>query len=100
MWRKRNEGNLPQLAGADDYDKQVPLARAIPLWDGPAGNGFAPILWHRSKKTNKEECSQAVRDGKITQALRSLNPTNKRGSWAILYDDESFIRAKISMAAY
>ena len=79
MWRKRNEGNLPQLAGADDYDKQVPLARAIPLWGGLSGNGFAPILWHRSKKTNKEEWSQAVRDGKVTQALRFLNPTNKRG---------------------
>ena len=70
------------------------------MWDGPAGNGFAPKLWHRSKRTNKEEWSQAVRDGKVTEALRFLNPTNKRGPWTILCDGESFLRAKISMAAY
>ena len=53
-----------------------------------------------SKKTNKEDWSQAVRDGKVTEALRALNPRNKTGPWTILCDGESFLRAKVSMAAY
>ena len=53
-----------------------------------------------SKKTNAEECSQAVRDGRLTQALRSLNPRRKTGPWTILCDGESFLRAKDSVAAY
>ena len=79
MWWKRNEGNKPKLAGADDYDKQVPLSRAIPLWGGLSADGFAPVLWHpKSKKTNKEEWSKAVREDKVTSALRLLNPKMKK----------------------
>ena len=101
MWRKRGEANLPRLAGADDYDKQVPLCRAIPFWGGLSEDGFAPVLWHLdSKKTNKEQWSQAVRDGKLTEALRFLNPKKKSGPWRILCDGEGFLRAKVSMAAY
>ena len=100
MWRKANEANLPQLAGTDKYDKQVPLHRAIPLWGGLSEDGFAPVLWHAQKKTNQVEWSQAVRDGKVTEALRILNPKKKSGPWTILCDGESFLRAKQSMAAY
>ena len=100
MWRKRAEGNLPRLAGADDYGKQVPLPRAIPLWGGISQDGFAPVLWHQNKKTNKAEWSQAVRGGKVTDALRFLNPHRKRGPWSILCDGESFLRARESMVAY
>ena len=100
MWRRRNEGNAPELAGADDYDKQVPVARCIPLWGGLSEDGFAAVLRHQRKKTNKEEWSRAVRDGRVTEALRFLNPRKKRGPWTILCDGETFLRAKVSMAAY
>jgi len=100
MWRKHTEGNAPTLAGADDFDKQVPLSRAIPLWGGLSEDGFAPVLWHPTKKTNKEEWSKAVREGKVTAALRFLNPKVKTGPWTILCDGEGFLRAKVSMKAY
>ena len=101
MWRRKTEANTPALAGADEYDKQVPLSRSIPLWGGVSQDGFAAVLWHLdSKKTNKEDWSQAVRDGKLTAALRALNPKKKRGPWTILCDHEGFLRAKISMEAY
>ena len=70
MWRKQAEGNLPRLAGAAEYKHQVPLHRASPLWGGISQDGFAPVLWHPNKKTNQVEWSQAVRDGKVTEALR------------------------------
>ena len=92
---------MPKLAGGDNYSKQVPLERAIPLWGGISADGFAPVLWHfSSKKTNAEDWSQDVRDGRLTQALRSLNPQRKTGPWTILCDGESFLRAKGSLAAY
>ena len=40
MWREVGERNLPRLAGADDFSKQVPLERAIPLWGGISEGGF------------------------------------------------------------
>ena len=46
------------------------------------------------------EWSRAVRAGKLTAALRSLNPQKKTGPWTILCDGETFLRAKVSMAAY
>ena len=94
MWRKRSEGNLPKLAGADDYEKQAPITRCIPLWGGLSEDGFAAVHWHPRKKTNKEEWSKAIREGKVTEALRFLNPRNKSGPWTILCDGESFLRAK------
>ena len=58
-------------------------------WGGVSQDVFAAVLWHPgSKKTNKEDWSQAVRDGKVTVALRVLNPKKKRGPWAILCDNE------------
>ena len=52
-----------------------------------------------AKKTNKIEWSKAVREGKLTKALRFLNPKNKTGPWTILCDGEAFLRAKVSIAA-
>ena len=100
MWRKQAEGNLPRLAGADEYKHQVPLHRAIPLWGGISQDGFAPVLWHPNKKTNKVEWSQAVRDGKVSEALRFLNPRKKTGPWTILCDGEAFLRSRESVDAY
>ena len=78
----------------------MPLSRAIPLWGGLSHDGFAPVLWHPNKKTNKEEWSKAVREGQVHEALRFLNPKNRKGPWTILCDGDSFLRAKVSMAAY
>ena len=100
MWRKRSEGNLPKLAGASDYLKQVPKERCIPLWGGLLEDGFAPILWYPGRKTNTEEWVQAIRTGKVAEALRFLNPRNKSGPWTILCDGESFLRAKAARVAY
>ncbi len=62
-------------------------------------DGFAPVLWHPTKKTSKEEWSKAVREGKVTEALRILNSRKKTGPWTILCDGESFLRAKVCMMA-
>ena len=100
MWRKQPEGNLPRLAGSDEYKHQVPLHRAIPLWGVISQGGFAPVLWHPNKKTNAAEWSQAVRGGNVTEALRFLRPRNKTSPWTILCDGEAFLRSRESMAAY
>ena len=100
MWRKRTEGNLPQLAGASDFDKQVPLERAIPLWGGISEDGFAPILFHPAKKTNAEEWCKSILDGTLIEALKAINPRNQKGPWTILCDGERFLRAKACKAAY
>ena len=101
MWRKRTESNAPRLAGHDDFQKQVPISRAVPFWGGISQDGVAPILWHLArKKTNTTDWAAAVRGGKLVAALRKLNPQNQRGPWTILCDNESFLRARESRAAY
>ena len=100
MWRKSNEANTPVLAGANGYDKQVPLARAIPLWAGVSSDGFQAVLWHSKKKTDHEEWSNVVRVGKLTEAIRQLNPMRRSGPWTVPCDNETFLRHKSSMRAY
>ena len=81
MWRKKGEANLQRLAGANDYDKQVPISRSIPLWGGLSDNGFAPILWHLdSKKTNKEKWSQEVRSGAFDDGAAIYKPKEEDGA--------------------
>ena len=100
MWRKKSEGNWEPLAGKDDYQKQVPLKRALPIWGGISEDGFEPVLWHPTKKTNNQEWSAAVREGKLSTALRKLNPRQRSGSWTVLCDGESFLRHTSCMKAY
>ena len=99
MWRKPSEANCPKLAGKNAYDKQVPVERAIPLWGGISEAGFEAVLWHPSKKTNTEEWTNAVQTGKLTDALRKLNPGRKNGPWTVLCDNESFLRASAARRA-
>ena len=99
MWRKLAEANPPPLAGADKYDKQVPLSRAIPLWGGLSEGGFEVVLWHEQKKTNNEEWSAAVRAGNLTNAIRKINPHRRTGPWKVLCDNESFLRHESSLRA-
>ena len=99
-WRKSCEANLPALAGADEFSKQVPLSQAIPVWGGLSEDGFEPVLWHPRKKTNHVEWSAAVREGHLSSALRKLNPRQKSGPWTIPCDNESCMRHKSCMEAY
>ncbi|CAK0853761.1 unnamed protein product [Prorocentrum cordatum] len=47
-----------------------------------------------------EHDKQAVRDQKVTAALRALNPKKKRGPWTMLCVDEGFRRADVSTEAH
>ena len=100
MWRKPSEGNSPRLAGNDDYQKQVPLSRAIPLWGGCSAAGFHVILWHARKKVKHADWCDAVHEGKLTQAIRSLNPHRRHGPWSVLCDNETFLRHHDCLRAY
>ena len=73
----------------------------MPLWGGISEGGFASVLWHLDrKKTNTKQWATAVHAGNLTKALRHLNPTNQRGPWHVLCDNETFLRTKPSLAAY
>ena len=61
------------------------------MWGGISEDGFAPVLWHPTKKTNADEWSKAVRAGKVIEALRALNPHQKTGPWTILCDGEELL---------
>ena len=101
MWRKPNEAKHPRLAADDDFQKQVPLSRALPFWGGISQGGFATVLWHLNrKKTHTEQWAAAVRAGNLTNALRSINPANQRGPWHVLCDNETFLRTRASLDAY
>ena len=76
------------------------MKRALPIWGGISEDGFEPVLWHPTKKTNNQEWSAAVREGKLSTALRKLNPRQKSGPRRILCDNESFLRHKSCMEAY
>ena len=99
MWRKKSESNTPALAGATDYDKQVPLARSIPLWGGISEDGFAAVVFHAEKKLDNVKWSKVVRDGGLTDAIRKINP-HRRGPWTVLCDNESFLRHASANRAY
>ena len=51
-------------------------------------------------QNNQDEWSQAVREGKLTGAIRSVSPANRTGPYIVLCDGEQFLRAKKSMLAY
>ena len=78
-WRKLAEYNCTQLHGADRYRKQVPLARAIPLWGGCGFGGFAPVIWHRKHKMDADEWVGALQGGALTQAVRSVRSKRQPG---------------------
>lgn len=44
VWRKPSERNLPELAGFDHYNKQVPKKRMLPLWGGISWGRVFPNL--------------------------------------------------------
>ena len=100
VWRKSTEAALPELAGHDSYAKQVPLSRAVPLWGGISWGGFVPVLWHNTKKVKAVDWAEVVRSGAFVASLLSVNPGRTRGPWKVLCDNETFLGAKASKAAY
>ena len=100
VWRKASEAMDPDLAGADEYGKQVPLTRAVPLWGGCSAGGFAVVLFHEAKKLNQETWGAAVAAGKLKQAIKKLGPVSGHGPWHVIADKETFLRTKLSSAAY
>ena len=100
MWRKRSEGLRPGLSGDDPYGKQVPLPRALPMWGGCSAGGFAPVVFHKTKKLKVAEWQKVVASGKLATAIKALKPVKRRGPWSVLCDNESFLRAKAVSRAH
>ena len=100
MWRKANETFSAQLAGDDDYNNQVPLARAVPMWGGCSAGGFAVIAFHKRKKMNQVEWARAVQRGLLVKAIKALKPVKANGPWHVICDNESFLRAKMCNKAH
>lgn len=99
MWRKRAEAAKPELSGADMYNKQLPYARAVPLWGGIGNEGFGLVMYHNWKKVDQGEWSAAVNQGKLVAACKSASG-RARGPWTVLCDNESFLQAKATRAAH
>ena len=99
-WRRPDEHDIEELAGYDNYVKQAPHNRIVPMWGGISSGGFASVLWHEDRKTNDEEWSNAVNNRCLIDALKAVNPLKKSGPWKIICDNESFLRAPESRKAY
>ena len=69
MWRKPSEGASPELSGHSSMGKQVPAARAVPMWGGIGRGGFGLVMFHEGRKVNNVEWSTAVSKGKLKDAL-------------------------------
>lgn len=52
------------------------------------------------KKLCEDDWVEAVKAGKLTDAIRSLSPVRRNGPWKVLADNESFLRGKDSLKAY
>ena len=78
MWRKRGEAGTEKLAGDDPYPQQIPQARIVPLWGGLSEGGFSVITFHKKRKLTSEEWCHVVRRGKLTAAIRALEPSKAR----------------------
>jgi hypothetical protein len=100
LWRKPQEAASPELAGNDPFGKQFPIARSIPMWGGVSGGGFAPIMFHSSKKVKTAEWCEIIRHGKLTKAIKSVSPSLANGPWWVLCDNEAFLRAPATQPLY
>ena len=90
---------MPELSGDAGYLHQAPKDTCRPLWGNISEGGAAAVKWHPTRKTNQHEWAKAVREGKLTDAIRKLNPRAKR-PYNFLSDNESCLRAKENLAAY
>ena len=100
MWRKASEAASPELAGDEQYAKQVPPDRAVPMWGGITHKGFALLCFHPQKKLSSPEWARVVGKGTVADAIRAMQPQTAEGPWPLLADNESFLRAEVSRDAY
>ena len=100
MWRKSTEAAKKELSGNDDFDKQVPLKRAVPLWGGIGAGGFGIVTFRKKKKLCQEEWVKALRAGKLVAACRQARPDRTNGPWRVLCDNESFLDGRDSKREY
>ena len=99
MWRKTNEAAKPELSGRNDYAKQIPYSRQVPLWGGIGLGGFGLVMYHKFRKVNTDEWVKAVNAGKLAGACRAAQAGNGEGPWRVLCDNESFLMTDASRAA-
>ena len=100
MWCKAGESAAPDLSGGSKYGRQIPLNRAVGLWGGISGGGFAEVFFHNTKKVNTKEWVCALQAGALTTAIKSLGPVKPHGPWHVLCDNESFLTAKDASREY
>ena len=100
MWRKPREACSPELAGAEAYSTQAPLAKALPLWGGLSAGGFSIVTFHQKKKLSAVEWAKLVDTGKLAQAIKSTHPVRAEGPWFVICDNESFLTAQASKSAH
>ena len=100
MWRKRSDAATPELAGDEPYVKQVPIARALPLWGGISEGGFRELVFHADKKITTDEWVAAIGGGKLQAVVKELNPDSPAGPWTMLCDGEKFLHTCTSRKVY
>ena len=100
MYRKASEAASPDLAGSTMYGKQVPLSRAVPFWGAITYGGFKVIAFHQTKKIQVEEWVQAIRSGKLVDAIKDGKHPFKKSPWRVLCDNEGFMYASESRKAH
>ena len=86
--------------GDDPYAHQLPLSRAIPLWGGISEGGFAEVVLHPREKLKVSEWVEYVREGKLTAAIKSLEPMDKKGPWHVMCDNEPCLKRPACYNAY
>ena len=99
MWRKRGEAGTEKLAGDVPYPQQILQACIVPLWGGLSEGGFSVITFHKKRKLTSEEWCHVVRRGKLTAAIRALEPSKADGPWKVLAENESFLHTAASSRA-
>ena len=100
VWRRPSEALAPELAGHDEYAKQLPLARALPMWGGCSAGGVAPVLFHETKKCSVDKWAAAVDKGLLAGAIKALGPVVKKGPWYVLCDNEHFLTSTACQRAH
>ena len=100
IFRKVGEGGKPELGGGDAYDKQIPYARAVPMWGGIGAGGFGLVMFHKWKKVDTAEWARSVNRGRLIAACKAAQPDHGKGPWRIICDNESFLKAPQSRQAH
>ena len=97
MYRKASEAAKPDLARKSDYDNQVPINRAVPLWGGINERGFGVISFHATKKIQEDEWLGAVDSGMLTAVIKQGRARST--PYKVLCDNEGFLKTPVSKAA-